>query len=151
MVLEIGGGFAGISILAASQQWSSGVPTQVWVLSGLFGLLFFFGIVAGLALAESRRLGTALSAVYQGLQIPVVSSPALTYSFFSGIELRVGWWRNRPVCLTGLGARCTFFLTHSYPWGIGVNVLALGLFVYLLVQLAKSPKAGNGSGRPCTS
>jgi len=94
VVLEVGGGFAGISILLFSRQWNASVPVTVWTLSSLFALLFFFGIVAGLALMEAPKLGITLSAVYQALQTPAISSPVLTYSAFSGLEVRVGWWQG---------------------------------------------------------
>ena len=135
IVCQIGGGFSGISVLLSSREWNASVPLSVWVLSSLFAILFLSGIIAGLWAAEGKRHWAVLSAVYQGLQIPVVSCPAITFGFYSGIELRLGWWRNEPVLVTGVGARCVLSLFHSDPWGIGINVLALVLFMYVILEL----------------
>ena len=113
-----------------------------WIGSIFVGFMFLFGIVAGLALIDSPQLGTALSAVYQAIQIPFMSSPLLTYEFLSGLRIGVGWFKGRPAFLFGFGARCTFFLFRRLDsWLIGVNALALALFVYLLLQLLPKTKA----------
>ncbi|MFB0555515.1 MAG: hypothetical protein ACETWQ_19590 [Phycisphaerae bacterium] len=142
IVLEIGGGFAGISMIFILQQWNTSMPIYLWIGYIFICFMFIFGIVAGLALIDSPQLGTALSAVYQAIQIPVMSSPILTYEFLSGLRIVVGWFKGRPAFLFGFGARCTFFLfRRSDFWLIGVNVLALFLFVYLLLQLIPKVKA----------
>ena len=96
IVLEVGGGFAGISIMFIFQQWNTGTSHYFWWAFSIYVVfLFLFGIVAGLALVEKPQLGAALSAVYQALQILVISSPLLTYEFFSGLQLGVGWAKGR--------------------------------------------------------
>jgi hypothetical protein len=141
IVIEVGGGFMGIWSLLILTQWNTSRPAYVWIFPICVGFLFLFGIVAGLAFVERPQLGAALSAVYQALQIPVVSSPLLTYKLLSGVQLGVGWQEGRVVVLFEFGARSTFvLLRHTDPWGIGVNVLALVLFVYLLLQLRLKDK-----------
>ncbi len=152
IVLEVGGGFAGISMIFILQKWDTSMPIYAWIGSIFICFMFLFGIVAGLALVERPQLGAALSAVYQALQIPVVSSPMLTYTLLSGLRIGVGWFKGRPAFLFGFGARCTFFLfRRSDPWIIGVNVLALVLFVYLLSQLQPKAKATEPSSISTTS
>jgi len=89
IVLEVGGGFAGIATMFISQQWNMSMPIYAWIGFIFVGFMFLFGIVAGLALIDSPQLGAALSAVYQALQIPVISSPLLTYEFLSGLRIGV--------------------------------------------------------------
>ncbi len=149
IVLEVGGGFAGISMMFILQQWNTSMPIYAWIGSIFICFMFLFGIVAGLALIDGPQLGTALSAVYQAIQIPVMSSPILTYEFLSGLRIGVGWFKGRPAFLFGFGARCTFFLfSPSDFWLIGVNALALALFVYLLLQLRPKAKSVALSGDP---
>lgn len=142
IVLEVGGGFMGIWSLFVGSQMNPDIPAYFCFFPLCIGALFLFGIVAGLAFMEKPQLGTALSAIYQALQIPVMSSPLLTYTLISGLQIGVGWLEGRPVVLSEFGARSTFFiLRHTDPWGIGINVLALFLFVYLLFQLRSKVKA----------
>ena len=153
IVLEVGGGFMGFSVLIVSLM-NTGITASSWIFPILIltGAMFLFGIVAGLALLERPRFGAAMSAVYQALQIPVVSSPLLTYALLSGLRLGVGWFKGRPAFLFEFGARCTFFLfRRSDPWIIGVNVLALVLFVYLLSQLQPKAKATEPSSKSTNS
>ena len=151
IVLEVGGGFAGISVLIVSLM-NTGIEASNWIFPIISGAMFLFGIVAGLALLERPQLGAAMSAVYQALQIPVVSSPLITYTLLSGLRLGVGWFKGRPAFLFEFGARCTFFLfRRSDPWIIGVNVLALVLFVYLLSQLQPKSKTTEPSSKNTNS
>lgn len=148
IVLEVGGGFAGISMMFILQQWNASTSHYFWwVFSIYVGFLFLFGIVAGLALVEKPQLGAALSAVYQALQIPVISSPLLTYEFFSGLQLGVGLAKGGLAFFVEYGARFALQLSMSAaPWSIGVNILALVLFVYLLLQLRPKAKVAVPSG-----
>jgi len=143
IVLEVGGGFSGILLILILQQWNPSIPEH----AGFFyifciSLLFLFGIVAGLALVERPELGSALSVFYQALQIPVVSSRLLTYEFLSGLQVGVGWQEGKPAVFFEFGSRLALgfmMRTAPYPGMIGVNMLALVLFVYLLLKLR--PKA----------
>lgn len=141
-VLEIGGGFMGITIMLLSHRWNMNVPVHVWILFVWFTFLFLFGIVSGLALLEKPQLGSALSAVYQAFQIPIVSSPLVTYELLSGLQLGFGWLYGRPAVVFEFGARSTLvFWKHTDQWLIGINMLALFFLVYLLFQLRPKVKA----------
>ncbi|MFZ2146513.1 MAG: hypothetical protein WAV28_04765 [Sedimentisphaerales bacterium] len=150
IVLEVGGGFAGISIMFIFQQWNTGTSHYFWWVFSIYVVfLFLFGIVAGLALVEKPQLGAALSAVYQALQIPVISSSLLTYEFFSGLQLGVGLAKGRLAFFIEYGARFALqFSMSAAPWSIGVNILALVLFVYLLLLLRPKAKVAVPSGEP---
>lgn len=148
IVLEVGGGFAGISMMFILQQWNTSTSQYFWWIFSIYvGFLFLFGIVAGLALVERPQLGAALSAVYQALQIPVLSSPLLIYEFLSGLQLGVCWTEGRPAFFVEYGARFALQLSmRTAPWSIGVNMLALALFVYLLLQLRPKAKVVDPRG-----
>jgi hypothetical protein len=148
IVLEVGGGFTGISVMFIFQQWKT-ITSQYlgWIFSICVIFLFLFGIVAGLALIEKPQLGTVLSAVYQVLQIPVISSPLLAYEFFSGLQLGVGCAKGGLALFVEYGARFALqFSIGAAPWSIGVNVLALALFVFLLLHLQLDTNVAVPSG-----
>ena len=153
IVLEVGGGFMGFSVLIVSLM-NTGIPASSWIFPILIltGAMFLFGIVAGLALLERPRFGVTMSAVYQAFQIPILSSPLLTYTLVSGLQIGVGWFKVRLALFFEFGARCTFFLfRRSDPWIIGVNMLALALFVYLLLQLLPKQKTTGPSSTSTNS
>lgn len=146
-ILEIGGGFMGFVLMLLSRQWNINKPVYDWILFIFFIFVFLFGIVSGLALLEKPQLGSALSAAYQALQIPVISSPLLTYELFSGLQLGFGWSKGRYVFLYGFGARSILvFWKRTAPWLIGVNTLALFFFIYLLIQFLPNIKSTSASG-----
>jgi hypothetical protein len=141
IVLEVGGGFAGFSVLIVSLM-NTGITASSWIFPIISGAMFLFGIVAGLALIERPRFGAVMSAVYQAFQIPILSSPLLTYTLVSGLQIGIGWFKVRLALFFQFGARSTLFIfRHNDPWIIGVNVSALALFVYLLLQLLPKTKA----------
>ena len=133
IVLEVGGGFLGTLTVIAKTPWSKSMPAHIWIFAIHACFMFLLGIIAGLAFVEKPRLGIALSAVYQALQIPVMLSPLLSYKFIVGLLLGIGLSNGKPVVLAESGASITVMLFKSAnECLIGVNILALFLFLYLL-------------------
>lgn len=138
MVLQVGGGFTGFTFVTISLSQHKGGAPHTLILSLFIALVFAFGIAAGLALIEKPRLGVPLSGFYQMLQILHISSLPFTYSFFSGVEVVVGWWKAKPIVMLEHGGRFSVQLfVPGQSWGIGINVIALILFLYL--ACARSP------------
>ena len=141
----------GISLTLLMPEWDS-VPPEALILAVCFSFVQLFGIFSGLALVEKPQLGIALSAVYQAIQIPVLSSPVLSYTYVSGLQLGAGWLEGRPAVLYEFGTRSTLFLfRRTDPWLIGVNILALALFIYLLFQLLPKSEVAASQKQPPTS
>ncbi|MBU1113272.1 MAG: hypothetical protein KKH93_05305 [Candidatus Omnitrophica bacterium] len=131
IVFEIGGGFTGFVIIL-SALFSSQMQLIYILVSILFALFFLFGVFSGLCLIEDQKTGIKLSIVYQGIQIVKLSSPIVTYFFVSGFHLTPEIAFNRISIFFKLGAEFSFFILSKNPWSIGVNIVALGLFIYLL-------------------
>lgn len=138
IILQVGGGFMGIWSVLTTTQWYRHLPIHLWIFVFLPVSMFFLGIIAGLAFLEKPKLGIALSSIYQMLQIPIVSSPLLSYRFLSGLILGIGWSKNKPVVLAEFGASIIVMgFRNTDQWIIGVNMLALFLLIYLLLQLRR--------------
>ena len=145
IVLEIGGGFTGLSMTLASLTRGVSMPAHAVIGFGAFVCVFLFGIVSGLALVDKSEMGIVLSAVYQVVQIPIVSSSWVTYRLFSGVQIAIQWSGGKSGLSVDCGARSFFAWTHGESLQIGVNVLALGLFLYLLCESWRHQKrAGQG-------
>ncbi|MHC4727724.1 MAG: hypothetical protein ACYS17_10915 [Planctomycetota bacterium] len=141
IVIQIGGGFMGLVFLLNKNPLGEGVSLSMRIFFALFACLFAFGIAAGLALTEWPRRGLQMSLIYQVLQIPIVSSPIITYVFFSGLRIFAGWKEGNGFVLYEFGTNIAIYVMREDPWSISINLLALVLSVYLLVQLRPKKKA----------
>ena len=137
LILEVGGGFTGFSVILFSQPWNKNINPFMYTGASL---LFIFGIFAGLALIKESRCGIVSSAIYQALQVPFISSNVISYNILSGFKLIVGVLRGMPYVTFDIGARFTLaFGGETDSWAFGINLISLILFVYLILQLrAKS-------------
>jgi len=136
VILEVGGGFMGFSVILAFQPWSKNMNAFQW--SACIGacFLFIFGIIAGLALIKESRYGIVSSAIYQVFQVPFILSNVISYNVLSGVKLVVGVLGGMPYVTIDIGARSTIiFNRQTDSWGFGINLIALILFVYLISQL----------------
>ncbi len=135
LLLQIGGGALGFVIIGRVLLEGNQTPATV-MFNAAFLVVFAFGILAGVALIMKPGLGLVLSLIFQGIQIPLFASPAVSYNMFSGGFFNVYWHQN------GWGADFGFLtsLFHLYfdgvqPSFLGVNILALVLFVLLIREL----------------
>jgi len=141
----------GLYVSLASQPWNAEtVPLRVVYAVGI--LIFLFGIVAGMTLLETDQVGMALSAVYQAMQVPVLSSAVLTYDFVAPLQLGIGLSSKGDVgLLISHGAKLTAYVLTGGDLSVatGVNLWAFIWFVYLFRQLWKTKKVeAAGSHNP---
>ncbi len=143
-VLQIGGGFFGFTLIL--QGFTSNELTPMFViLNVVFSLVFLFGIIAGFALIENKKLGVLLSQIYQGIQILMISSPIIVYTFSSGFMVGVSCMGANIGAFFRLGSHYYFYLFQDAPWGIGVNFVALFFFLYLKKKRNHKAKPDNSS------
>jgi len=135
LISQIGGGLLGIGIIG--RVFLAGDLTRIsMIVSVAFAIVFAYGILAGVALIKKPRLGLVLSLIFQGIQIPVIITPALSYIVSSGAFLNVywhetGWGTNFAL----LGSRFYFYINSGQPWCAGVNIIALGFFFFLVREI----------------
>ena len=159
LLSQIGGGLLGIGIIGRVFLAGNLTPIVV-IVNAAFVIVFSFGILAGVALIKKPRLGLILSLIFQGIQIPIIITPVVSYILSSGMFLNVywhetGWGTN----FAFLGSRCYFYVNSGEPWCAGVNIVALVLFVFLIREIwleAANRKIGksefsNISGQPLLS
>ncbi len=134
----VGGGFMGFVICLQAMIEAKNQPAAFYALMLAFSALYAFVTSSGLVFAHApdrtRLLSFALA-----VQVPWVSSPLLAYRFAAGIMLSVGLFGGQPGFLVRLGSDIQVNFFQELPWGIGVNVAALALFV--LVQQSVRPPA----------
>jgi hypothetical protein len=91
-------------------------------------VLFAYAIVIGMRIFEGRPARAALLWFY-ALQIPILSSPRLSFHISAGAHLNVGFLGDALMWHAQLGADFAASLLSGDPWGLGVNLFALALFV----------------------
>ena len=138
IVLEIGGGYLGIWAVVLRIKQNMSMPNNYWVLYIPPILIFIYGILAGLALVERRKLGLVLSTIYQVPQVFILLSPLISYRFHSGLLLGLCWSQGKPVLSMDFGSIFVLML-HGFkgPWLIGINPLALILLVFLFFEIRR--------------
>ncbi len=133
-LVQIGGGLLGLGLIVLS--FLDGQPTQtVMKFHIIFGCVFLFGVVSGLALIIKPRLGLVLSALFQAVQIPFFIKSGIAYAMSCGACVNLykhasGWGFN-----FFFGSRYSLSLNSEQPWLIGVNIVALVLFVFLIKEI----------------
>lgn len=133
-VLQVGGGFVGLGVVAAKL----GGNAPIGIGEGLlFAALFVFGIAAGVALAEGSRWGRRASIAWWWLQLPALSSPYASYALWSGAMFSAGVnFSERQIGIQAdWGAGFTFSLQPG-PTVFAVNLCAV-LALALLRRLAR--------------
>ena len=134
MLVQIGGGLLGAGLIGLSFLKEQLTQTAM-IFHGVFAFVFLFGIVAGLVLIVKPRLGLVFSAIFQAVQIPVFIKSGIAYAMSSGACVNLykhasGWGFN-----FFFGSRYSLSLDSGQPWLIGVNIVALALFVFLVKEI----------------
>ena len=135
LLLQIGGGVIGFVIIGRVLLQTD--QTQVTVMFNVaFLAVFAFGILAGIALIMKPGLGLVLSLIFQGIQIPLFASPAVSYNMFAGGFFNIYWYQNGwGTDFAFLASRFYFYINGQQPLFLGVNILALVLSVLLIREL----------------
>jgi hypothetical protein len=145
----LGGGFAGIASATAALQ----TLASARYMCILFAIIYGFVAFSGLMLVYDSRY-TKLQKIALAIQIPYVTSPYVMYKFFAGARLlflvNLGHGiKQTSINLAGLpsiGAAVGIGGIEERPWSIGVNVIAIILFL-LLSYAARAKTVDDKLGR----
>ena len=134
LIIQVGGGLLGLGLIGRSILTEQITQTAV-IIHIAFSLVFLFGIIAGVTLASKPKLGLWLSAVFQAMQIPVLIAPMAAYALFSGACLNLyrhgtGYGFNFL-----FGSRYYFSIHNGESWMVGINAIALVLFILLVREI----------------
>ena len=133
VILTVGGGFTGFVVITQFlPSLHQGPRGAAQVTIGVaFALLYVFVLLAGLLFVHNpRRTLPVIVAV--ALQVPVVSSPLVSYRFSAGAHATVWAVGGRIGAAVRLGSDFQFTILQPQPWGLGVNLFALVLMALIL-------------------
>ena len=134
VILQIGGGFLGLALIGRAVLTEQLTQSSVLIHVAFF-FIFSFGIVAGVALIKKQKLGLFLSAVFQAIQIPTILTSVVSYNMFCGATFSVYRYETGFGSNFFFGSRYYFYLNSGMPWLVGINVIALVLFVLLIREI----------------
>ncbi len=130
-----------MGILLAIQALAGGQNEPLYIAVNLiFALFFGLGIIAGTALLEETPRSIRLSLIYQAIQIPVITSPLLQYSFGSGFFIAMYYGQNGFEHFFEIGSHSMFLMDSGAVWNLGVNFTAICFFLCLFVVENKKPQ-----------
>jgi hypothetical protein len=134
-ILAVGGGSlgTGISVIALIRA------TRVieWLTYIVFSCLYAWGVWCGVKLLEGQPDAEMHNRRFWLIQVPAFSSPLVGYSMFCGFHATLS------LDLTPLGFNANFhagsqfnlsLLQWEQPLSLGVNVFALGIFLWMARQ-----------------
>jgi hypothetical protein len=149
--MTVGGGFTGFLVALQPLFASRGQSTLNLLLVAVAVALYAFVFVSGLIFVHDPRRTKPLCLAF-AIQIPWVSPPFLTYKFAAGSEfaLSIGNIEQGKVGVhlgtdTLLGSTFAFNLLQEDRWIIGVNLIALTIFVLLLRSAQTTVQISNGA------
>ena len=135
LLFQIGGGLLGIALVGWAFLERNMMLVEV-IIYAAFAIVFAFGILAGVVLIKKPRFGLILSLIFQGIQIPIIVTPVVSYILYTGGFLSVYWqetgWGAK---FAFLGSRFYFYLNRGEPWCVGVNIVAVALFIILVREI----------------
>jgi len=141
ITLSVGGGFTGMTVIAQMLGMGQFQLLSQSVIAGLFFCLYAFVVWSGLVLVKNpRKIWPIMIALI--IQVPVISSPLISYRFFSGAQIMAGLLGFKLNASANFGS--SFFLGFFYgpPWGLCINILPLvlgGILLYQVLGQSKEP------------
>lgn len=132
-VVLVVGGVVGVGL--AIWMGVQFIPAH-WVYSlfvAAFLVLFVGSGIAGVLLWRGKANGRKWSTILFAMQIPVLTVPGMSYEIYTGLSIKAFGGDPGPSFAFNLGANANFYLDTNIASTIyGVNIFALGAFIYLL-------------------
>jgi len=131
VILTIGGSFTGIVLTLQGFFSSKEANPLLYAMYVCFIVLYGYGVLAGLSFSEREEDKKSLI-VFYWLQVPWISSPIIGYRFTSGFHISGAFIGDKMSGFFRLGSDWQFNLFQEIPWGIGLNVFALAVALFLM-------------------
>jgi hypothetical protein len=147
-IAALGGGAVGATLIWA--MFFTETPLVSKIIMALFLPMYVWGIWCGVQLLEQHSSAIRNNFWFWLIQIPILQSPLLGYTFSAGLFGGV-WLQFAPAKINFLGwmgSRFELSINQPKPVAIGVNVVALLISVALWRQLRSQPSNNSFKGMP---
>jgi len=139
IVLSVGGGFLGAVLMTSLFPQAQGRVVTYMLIVAMMAV-FLFGVFCGLRFIEDEAKGLRLLRWFYGIQIPLISSPIFAYQLSSGAAFNVSLGSWKINLFWRLGSEMGLWFLQDRPWGIGVNIFALAVFIWINRLIKKNAK-----------
>lgn len=129
LTLSVGGGYCGVIFMSLLFPQAKGQIAGYILISAMMAT-FGFGVFCGLIFAEDEQRGLRLLRWFFGIQIPIISSPIFAYQLLAGAGLKLSWIGWNMSIFWRFGSEMGMWILQDRPWGLGLNVFALALFIW---------------------
>lgn len=133
ILATIGGGSVGLLETLKIALAATALSAFAWTAFVIAVIMYGYGIFVGLRESEGKGANSHVF-IYFALQVPYVSSPWVAYHFTSGLHaivavigIEVGWSFR-------IGSEWQFAILQPYPFGFGVNLVALAILFVVYIQ-----------------
>jgi hypothetical protein len=129
ILLSIGGGYLEVVLMF---QLFTEIKGQIagYVLVSAMIATFAFGVFCGFKFIEDEQKGLRLLRWFFGIQIPILSSPIITYRLSAGAGINLSWIGSNMSFFWRFGSEMGVWILQDRPWGLGLNLFALAMFLW---------------------
>jgi len=145
ITLSVGGGYCGAVFMFLLFPQVQG-QIAGYILVAVMIATFSFGVFSGLRFIEDEGKGLRLLRWFFGIQVPILSSPILAYQLSAGAGVNLSWIGSKMSFFWRFGSEMGVWILQDRPWGLGLNVFALAMFVWTNRLLKK--KEANQISQP---
>ena len=140
ITISILGGVVGVVFTAASlPQVTRDGSSLALIVSLVFWGLYALSVIAGIMLWQEKPLGIILSLPILALQIPQFNIGRLSYRFVVGLEITPYLHSGGFAVNANLSSEWQFNIwPQSPPFAIGINLVALLMFITVFKQYRKN-------------
>lgn len=129
ILLSVGGGYCGLVFMFLLFPQVNGRIVGYLLVSAMMAT-FAFGIFSGLKFIEDEAKGLRLLRWFFAIQIPIVSSPVFAYQLSSGAAANLSFIGSNLAAFGRFGSEMGVWILQDRPWGLGLNVFALVMFIW---------------------
>jgi hypothetical protein len=129
--LALGGSTLGCFIVITTLFTEQTLASRAILL--LFFPLYVWGVWCGIQMLERHEDAMRTNSYFWAIQVPIVQSSVFSYAFSSGM-LGGAWFQFTPAkinFLGWLGSRFEFGVNQDKPLALGLNFVALAVFLFL--------------------
>ncbi|RZK62481.1 MAG: hypothetical protein EOO85_32225 [Pedobacter sp.] len=138
---EILGGLYGLIISLYYFSQVSGFSSPLVIIFLFIIGLYIHSIFSGILMFKNETIGITQSLINQFFQIISFSLLGLSYQYYAGLAFKLTWNLTEssfwPYLNVGISSWEILFSTESTISYIGINIVALTLFIYLIKQRKK--------------
>jgi len=131
-ILAVGGGAVGATLsVIALIRVSHVIEGLIYV---AFSCLYAWGIWCGVKMFEAQPNAERYNRRFWLIQIPALNSPLLSYTMVCGFQVTLSLEFTPLKFGASLDAGSQFnfsLLQWDHPWSFGINVFALGIFLWM--------------------